>query len=119
MYLFLQIGLFATTMLGLALYTLAVTGHFPREHRAAALQGTSGAAVLVATIILALVSAALGVAAGWQRLAWFVMIIAGGGAVLLAPLVLAWFSDEFVNGRAALFILSGVAVIAATLLLLS
>ena len=107
---------FAALVLAVALYALSLSGHFPSEHRGAALRGASGTIFIGVTAVLALASLAFGVGAGWSKVPWYVLIIAGGAAVLAAPLVLMKFPDQFVNGRGALAAFSGItAASAATL----
>jgi hypothetical protein len=38
----------------------------------------------------------------WRFMPWFAAVIAGGLAILIAPLALQYFSDEFIDGRRGL-----------------
>lgn len=106
-------AIFAALMLALSLYVLSLSGHFPPEHRAPALQGAAGTSVMAVSAALAVVALTAGIAAGWHRMPLVAMIIGGGAGMLLAPLVLTNFSDRFVNGRGALVAFSGAAALCA------
>ena len=108
--------LFAALVLAVALYALSLSGHFPSEHRGATLRGASGTVFIGITAALALLSLALGLGAGWHKVPWYGLIIAGGAALLAAPLVLMKFPDQFVNGRGALAAFSGITAASAAML---
>jgi hypothetical protein len=108
--------LFATLVLAVALYALSLSGHFPSEHRGAALRGASGTIFIGVTAALSLLSLAFGLSAGWSKAPWYALIIAGGAALLAAPLVLMKFPDQFVNGRGALAAFSGITAASAAML---
>lgn len=107
---------FAAIMLGVSLYGLALSGHFPAEFRDQTLKSAAGTALLGASAIAALAALALGLFAAWPRLPWFMLVIGGGAGVLLAPLVLAAFSDRFVDGRGALIVFPAGAIALAVVL---
>lgn len=94
--------LFVALTLSVSLYGLTVSGHFPNEHRAQSLRTPSGAAVLWGTMALSIASAVYGIAFAAGTLSWYVAIIAGGAALLIAPLLLQPLPDRFVNGRRGL-----------------
>jgi hypothetical protein len=108
--------LFAALVLAVALYALSLSGHFPSEHRGAALRGASGTVFIGITAALALVSLAGGLGAGWHKVPWYALVISGGAALLAAPLVLMKFPDQFVNGRGALAAFSGITAASAAML---
>jgi uncharacterized membrane protein YfcA len=108
--------LFAALVLAVALYVLSLSGHFPSEHRGAALRGTSGTVFICITAALSLASLAFGLGTGWSKVPWYALIIAGGTALLAAPLVLMKFPDQFVNGRGALAAFSGITAVSAAML---
>jgi len=112
------LALFTGLMLALSLQALAASGHFPREHRAPALASGFGAALLYGAIVLAALCLIAGVAAAWRLIPWYAAVIGGGGAILIAPLVLQKFSDRFVDGRAALMTFGGLALVLTLLLML-
>jgi hypothetical protein len=58
-----------------------------------------------------------GLIAAWRLIPWYAAVIGGGGAILIAPLVLQKFPDRFVDGRQSLSIFAGVGVVLAVLLL--
>src|SRR5688572_24666449 len=99
-----ELAVFMALVLVLSLYGLTVSGHFPREHRAASLRTGGGRALLWGTIAL---SAALAVAAllfAWRHVPIHAAVIGGGFMVLMAPLLLQPLPDSFVNGRQALVV---------------
>lgn len=108
---------FAGLVMTAALYGLAAAGHFPREHRAAPLRSGAGAAILWGTMAVAVLAAVAGIVLAARVLPWTVAVIAGGGMLLAAPLVLQGFSDRFVDGRGALVVFSAAAVVLAGCLL--
>jgi hypothetical protein len=105
----------AATML-VALYGLAVSGHFPAEFRSAALKSGAGVLTLWGTLAVATAAAALTLIKGWQALPWYAVIITGGAMLLFAPLVLRPLPDSFVNGRGGLVVLCAGAALLALLL---
>jgi len=73
--------------------------------------------VFGACALLAL-SLVVGAAAAWRIMPWPAAVIAGGAAILAAPLLLRPLPDRFVNGRAALLAFSGASVVLALALAL-
>jgi hypothetical protein len=71
--------------------------------------------LLYGSIAVACVSLALGLVCAITLVAWYVIVIGGGLALLATPLLLQQCSDRFVNGTAALI---GFAAISAALALL-
>jgi hypothetical protein len=102
---------FAALMLALSLYGLAASGHFPREHRRAALASGAGPSLLFGSMSLAVLAFAAGLWAAWRLLPWYAVVIGAGGPLLMAPLVLQRFSDAFVDGRGALVVFAGAGVL--------
>jgi len=109
--------LFMALLLALALHALAASGHFPRQHRAAALASGSGPLILFGSIALAVVCVLVALAAAWRLIPWYAAVIGGGLAILCAPLVLQQFPDRFVDGRASLLAFAGAGIVMALLLL--
>jgi hypothetical protein len=109
--------LFAAIVLLVSLHALAASGQFPREHRAPSLASGIGAAILFGTIAAALASLLAALLAAWSLIPWYAAIIAGGLAILAAPLVLQQFPDRFVDGRASLLNFAGASALLALLLL--
>lgn len=73
--------------------------------------------MLLGSMALAALSFAAGTGAALTLAPWYAVVIAGGLAVLAAPLVLQLFSDRFVDGNAALVAFAAVAVLLAILLI--
>ena len=103
----LPLGLLTLLVLAASLYVLAALGHFPREARQEAMRGTAGRIVLWGSITAVAISILVAVTAAWWLIPWYAAIIAAGIAILVAPLVLQYFSDDFVDGRDALLWISG------------
>lgn len=108
--------LFVALLLILSLHALAASGHFPREHRAAALTSPRGAVVLYGSMALAALCLLAGLLAAWHLIPWYAAVIGGGAAVLIAPLVLQMFPDRFVDGQASLVGFAALAAVIALLL---
>ncbi|HEU4356873.1 MAG TPA: hypothetical protein VFR54_00300 [Xanthobacteraceae bacterium] len=109
----LALVLFAALVLSAALGALAASGHFPHERRAAALRGGLGGAVLFGACAVLPLSLIVGAVAAWRILDWPAAVIAGGAAILAAPLLLRPLPDRLVNGRAALIVFSGASLLLA------
>jgi len=114
----LPLVLFTLLMLMLSLHGLSASGHFPREHRATALSSPASAVILHGTILIALASLIAGLWAAWRLIPWYAAVIAGGLAILAAPLVLQEFSDSFVDNRGSLLSFAGASAALAIMLLL-
>src|SRR6266702_3057691 len=67
----LPLFLFTLLILMLSLHGLSASGHFPREHRAAALSSPLGAVILHGTILIALTSLIAGLWAAWRLIPWY------------------------------------------------
>jgi hypothetical protein len=111
------LALFAGLVLVVATYALALSGHFPAEHRAAHFRTPGGIAVLWGTAAIALGAGGIALAFAWHRIPLPAAIIAGGLAVLVAPLVLQPLPDSFVDGRRGLLVLALAAAAIAALAL--
>ena len=107
------LALFAATVLAVALYALAVSAHFPAEHRRATLRDGLGGSILWGTIAVAILAASTAVMSALWRLPGYAAVIAGGLAVLAAPIVLQAFGDDFVDGRRGLVVFAGLAAVLA------
>ena len=99
---------FALLVMLAALYGLAASGHFPAEHRGEALRSVGGAAVLWGTMAAGALTVFAALLIAWAALPWTAAVIVGGGALLMAPLVLQLFPDSFVDGRAGLVTFAGI-----------
>jgi len=114
----LPLVLFTLLMLMLSLHALSASGHFPREHRAAALRSLLGVVILHGTILVGLTALIAGLWAAWRLIPWYAAVIAGGLAILAAPLVLQEFSDSFVDDHRSLLSFAGASLALAIMLLL-
>jgi hypothetical protein len=114
----LALVLFTLLILMLSLHGLSASGHFPRQHRATALNSPRGAVILYGTILIALTSLIAGMWAAWRLIPWYAAFIAGGLAILAAPLVLQEFSDSFVDHRGSLLSFAGASAALAIILVL-
>lgn len=101
--------LLAALVLAAALYGLAAAGHFPAAGRRAALSGAAGAAILWGSMAVAAGAGLVGLRFAWLHLPPAAAVIVGGGALLVAPLVLQPCPDSFVDGRRGLVVLAALA----------
>ncbi len=99
---------FALLVMSAALYGLTASGQFPSEHRAEALKSPAGVAILWGTMAVGALTAFVGLFLAWVALPWYAAVIAGGGVLLMAPLVLQLFPDSFVDGRGGLIFFAAV-----------
>ena len=99
------LGLLMGSVLLVALYGLAASGHFPAEFRPEKLQRGWGALVLWGTMIATGLAGAVALVLAWRALPWYATVIGGGAALLFAPLLLQPLPDSFVNGRRGLLVL--------------
>lgn len=102
--------IFAGLTISVAMLALTASGHFPREHRGAGVRSLPGAAILWGALATVGLGALAAVALAWKSLPGAVAIIVGGGALLMAPLLLQPFPDSFVNGRRGLLALAFVTI---------
>ena len=98
------------TVLLVALYGLAASGHFPAEFRPEKLQRGWGALVLWGTMIATGLAGAVALVLASRALPWYATVIGVGAALLFAPLLLQSLPDSFVNGRRGLLVLAAGAV---------
>jgi len=105
-----ELAVFMTLVLVLSLYGLAVSGHFPEEHRAATLRTVGGQLLLWGTIALCAALTVCALAFAWHRVPLYAAVIGGGFMVLIAPLLLQPLPDSFVNGRWALLMFTGLGI---------
>ena len=105
--------LFTMLMLAVSLHGLTASGHFPRETRLPAMATGSGLTVLWLTIVIVLACLVVGLFAAWRLIPWYAAVIGGGGGILVAPLVLQWFPDRFVDGKRGLLTFAAAALVLA------
>ena len=104
-------------MLSAGLTALAASGHFPSEHRGAALRSGVGRTILFGACAVSALALLFGAAAAWAVLPWPAVVIGAGAAMLAAPLLLRPLPDAFVNGRAALLAFASASALLAVALL--
>jgi len=111
----LPLAIFMLSVLALATFALAASGHFPATGRLPDFTSPSGHLILWGSIAIAILAAVLTVVFAARRLAWPPAIIGGGTMVLVAPLVLNLFPDRVVDGRTGLlgFALVPIAIVVA------
>ena len=102
--------LFTVLMLAVSLHGLTASGHFPRETRLPEMATGTGLAVLWLTILTVLACLMVGLSAAWRLIPWYAAVIGGGGGILVAPLVLQWFPDRFVDGKRGLITFAAAAL---------
>ena len=110
------LGLLMGSVLLVALYGLAASGHIPAEFRPEKLQRGWGALVLWGTIIATGLAAVVALVLAWRALPWYATVIGAGAALLFAPLLLQPLPDSFVNGRRGLLVFAAGAVVLAALM---
>ena len=98
----IPLALFTAILFDTALFALAALGHFPRAARNDAMKRGIGTALLWISIVLVAICVVIAVVEAWRFIPWFAAVIAGCIAILIAPLALQYFSDEFVDGRRGL-----------------
>jgi hypothetical protein len=113
----LPLALLMALVLSVSMHGLAASGHFPREHRSAALSAGAGALILFGSLLISLLSLAAGLVLAARMIPWYAAVIGGGATVLAAPLVLRLLPDAVVNGRMALIVLSGAAAVVAAIMI--
>ena len=106
----LKLALFMAVVLTFALYVLAASGQFPAEHRAASFKSAAGVTILFGSMAAVALALLFALAFAWRFIPWYAAVIGGGLVVIFAPLILQWFSDAFVNGRAALLAFAGASI---------
>jgi len=105
--------LFTALLLLVSLHALSASGHFPQASRLPAMAKYFGPLILWGSILLTAACLIVALAAAWALIPWYAAVIGGGGGILMAPLVLQWFPDRFVDGKAALIGFAGGAAILA------
>ena len=113
------LALFTMLMLVVSLHGLTASGHFPRQTRLPAMATGTGVAVLWLTIVIVLGCLLAGLFAAWRLIPWYAAVIGGGGGILVAPLVLQWFPDRFVDGKRGLIAFAAAALLLSLFLLQS
>ena len=105
------LALFMAIVLSVTVYGLALSAHFPAEHRSPSLTGPMGKLVLWGTMAAAILAAAAAVRLGWSFLPGYAAVIASGAAILVAPLVLKPLPDGLIDERGGLVVFAGLATV--------
>lgn len=108
---------FMAAVLIVFMFIVAVSGHFPAEHRKSALKGTAGTAILMSSSALVAGAALVGLFFAYRTLPWYAAVIGAGFMILVAPYALHPWPDSFINGRGALCALAGTAALLAALMI--
>jgi len=109
----LALALFSGLVLLVTLYALALSVHFPAEHRRASLRSTRGRAILWGSTMAAGIAALLAIRLGIRALPWHIAVLAGGAAILLAPMFLKPLPDRLIDDRGGLVLFAGLASVLA------
>jgi len=109
--------LFMGAVLVVAAFIVAVSGHFPAEHRKPALAGPAGTAIIVATSLVVAGSGLLALHLAWRDLPWYAAVLGAGPMILAGPYMLHPLPDRVVNGASILLLLAGLAGVLAGLML--
>jgi hypothetical protein len=75
------------------------------------------AAILFGSLLLTAVGFAAGTIAALHLIPWYTVVIGGGLAVLVAPLVLQLFPDRFIDGRGAAVVFAAACILLAIVLI--
>jgi hypothetical protein len=103
------LALFIAIVLSVTVYGLALSAHFPAEHRRASLSGPTGRLILWGTMAASGLAAAAAIRLGWAFLPGYAAVIAGGLAILAAPLVLKPLPDHLIDERRGLLVFAAFA----------
>lgn len=109
------LALFSGLVLLVTLYALALSIHFPAEHRRTSLKGGLGATVLWGTTAVTIAAALMAIRLGLGILPRYMAVIAGGAAVLAAPMFLKPLPDTLIDDRGGLLLFAGLAALLALL----
>jgi hypothetical protein len=111
-YNWLLLACFAVSVMAASLQLLAASGHFPKHVRTDEIGKGAGPFILYSTMAAALAAVAVSLWLILRTVPWYAAVLGGGIAALSAPLVLANFSDEFVDGKRGLIVFAALACIA-------
>ena len=106
-----SLAVFAIQVLVIALLLLCLSGHFPFAHQQPKLRELPGRLLLAASVLIGAIAVAQVIGFANRRLPIPVAIIAGGLALLSAPLLLQRLPASFVDGRRGLGVLASSALL--------
>jgi hypothetical protein len=109
----MTLTLFIVGVTVLALYGLTVSGHFPAATRHKDLQTSMATVVIAGTLLTSAVATVIVMAIAVSTLPWPLIIIGGGAALLVSPLLLRALPDAFVDGLAGLLTFAAAAIFTA------
>ncbi|MGE0698741.1 MAG: hypothetical protein AB7O57_06565 [Hyphomicrobiaceae bacterium] len=109
------LALFAGMVLAVAVHGIVVSVHFPAEHRQAALRHGLGAAILWGSIAVAVAVAAVAVRLALTTIPLYAAVLAGGLAILVAPVIVRPLPDALIDSAAGLLLTAGSAALLAVL----
>ena len=107
------LALFAGLVLSASLFGLALSAHFPREHRRDSLRGHLGGAILWGSCVIVGAALLLAIRLAVAALPGYAAVMAGGAAVLIAPLLLKPLPDSLIDDRGGLLLFAGIAALLA------
>ncbi len=108
----IELILFMVLVLAASMLGLSASGQFPFQHRTKPFRSTFGILILFGSILLSAGALVACIYYVHASVPWYALVIGGGMMVLITPLVLRVFSDEFVDGRASVLAFSSLAVAA-------
>ena len=114
---YIPVLLFVLVVFAATLQGLAASGHFPVEDKAAEATFRPTRVTLFGSIAVTILALVAGIIVALRLTSWSVAIIAGGFALLFAPLVLRLFPDRFVDGAGALVAFAAAALASAGILI--
>jgi hypothetical protein len=109
----MTLTLFIVGVTLLALYGLTVSGHFPAAARRKELQTSIATVAIAGTLLTSAVATVIVMAIAVHALPWPLIIIGGGAALLVSPLLLRALPDAFVDGLAGLLTFAAAAIFTA------
>lgn len=112
----LILALFVVLVLASGMHVLSASGHFPAHGRSAELRGFGSSLLLFGSIALVAAALIAGTIATAMSAPWPALVLGGGAAILLAPVILQLFPDRFIDGRGALIWLAVCAIAASALI---
>lgn len=108
------LALFTGIVLCATLFGLALSAHFPAKQRRLSLRGPVGNLVLWGTIGVSMLAALAALRLGLAFLPGYAAVIAGGAAILVAPLLLKPLPDQLIDDRGGLLMFAVLAALLAS-----
>lgn len=111
----LALLVFAALILNIAMFALSLSGHVPAHQKFTGVQAWQHRALFVSCIVVVAFSTAKALGLAMGSLPAPIAIIGAGGALLVAPLLLAKLPDSIVDSRRGLVALAAIAAFLAFL----